>query len=86
MKCNCFNEIIEKVKESLKDKKELNISWQNEVFFFSEENNAPCVLKVESEYRRVKTNGLLYANKTKESVNVIMKYCPFCGELIKETK
>ena len=86
MKCNCFDEIIKKVREPLKEKNELDIKWQNGVFFFNEENNAPCVLKVESEYRRVKTNGEPYRNKTKDIVNVIMKYCPFCGEILKEEK
>ena len=86
MKCDCFDKTIELVKGTLEGKKELEVKWQNRIFFFGKEDNAPCVLKIESEYRQTKTNGMPYKNKTKDTFNVVMKYCPLCGTKINPNK
>lgn len=79
MKCNCFDEMIEAARKPLEGKNELNVKWQNRVYFLSEKPNAPVVLKIEREYRGVKVNGQPCKNKTKDAVSAILKYCPFCG-------
>ena len=83
MKCNCFDELLEVARKPLEGKNELEVKWQNRVFFLSGEPNAPTVLKIEREYRGVKVNGQPCKNKTKDSVNVVLKFCPFCSVQIK---
>ena len=79
MKCNCFESVIEKVKASIECKNELEVKWQNGMFWLAGGDNIPVALKIEAEYRQTKTNGQPYKNKTKETVNVKMRYCPLCG-------
>lgn len=82
--CNCFEKIIESVKDEYKDKKELNVGWENSTLFFDGKDHAPTVLQVNIDYKRVKTNGDLYSKKTKKEVRCLLKFCPFCGERIEE--
>lgn len=82
--CECFKKITDLVEKSLEGKNEVSVEWQNQTIFFNNKPHAPTVLKIDTEYRQRKVNGQPYRNKTKDSINVILKYCPFCGERIEE--
>ncbi len=78
-KCNCFDDVLKKVEDSIKCKNELEVKWQNKMYYLGEGNHIPVSLKIQSEWRQTKVNGQPYRNKTKEEVNVKMKFCPMCG-------
>lgn len=63
------------------DEKEIKI--YSPVAFISNYNYSSIpYLTFEIEYRKTKSNGELYKNKTTEKKNFICKYCPFCGRKI----
>lgn len=84
--CECFNKIIDSIKEEMKDKNEVNVEWQNKTYFLNGGDHAPTVLQVNTEHRRIKTNGQKYQKVTKDYVRCVLKYCPFCGKRIEEEK
>ncbi|MGG5572425.1 hypothetical protein [Vibrio diazotrophicus] len=86
-KCNCFNEMLEKVelsvKEQLKDtpmvEGSLKIDWQNRVFFIDGKPSAPIALYVNTEYQPLKRNGEPMKNKRSHQYGLKLSHCPFCG-------
>ena len=87
--CNCLKDTLGKIEVKLKevipkDVKEFKIGWQGEVFRF--DGGCGVGLYVEYEFRKTKSNGTLYANKTKNNSFVSMSFCPFCGESLKLIK
>ena len=82
--CECFKKITDLMESRLDGKNEVRVRWQNQTMFFDGKDHAPTTLKVETEYRAVKVNGQPYRNLTKDSISVILKYCPLCGERIEE--
>ena len=80
--CNCNDEMESKIKdkilESLEPHSEFDCNWDGKVFRF-DGKNGDVMLKLNYEYRGIKTNGEPKKNMTKSYVNISMKFCPFCG-------
>ena len=84
--CDCFTKTLERVGEKLKaqiPEKEaatLNAEWQNAALIF--EGNT-MVMKVSVpvayNYQKFKKSGEPHKNVTKDTINILMNYCPFCG-------
>ena len=80
--CECFKKTIELVKKQLEGKNEVEVEWEHRTFFFDGKEHAPTVLKVNTEYRGIRTNGEACKNKTKNSLSIILTFCPMCGKRI----
>ena len=83
--CNCFAEklilITDHIKPKLPEKyTDLNIEWEGYSFFLDGKPHVPVNPKVRIEYRRFKRDGEPKVNLTKDSVSMLARYCPFCGE------
>ena len=84
--CKCFVEHLKKVENekvlpSIKgNTSDFKINWVNEVFFFDSKEKIPVVIPIEYSYRGEKVDGSPCKNLTKGTVNMIMRFCPFCGE------
>lgn len=83
--CNCFAEklvlITDHIKPKLPEKyTDLNIDWEGYSFFMDGKPHVPVNPKVRIEYRGFKRNGDPKVNLTKDSVSMMARYCPFCGE------
>lgn len=83
--CNCFAEklvlITNHIKPELPEKyTDLNIDWEGYSFFMDGKPHVPVNPKVRIEYRGFKRNGDPKVNLTKDSVSMMARYCPFCGE------
>ncbi len=84
--CSCFNEHLEKIKQSIIEKilpdnaspETLEVDWENKVFRLDGKANN-VMLKLDCEYQQEKKNGDLYKNKTKHPISIEMAFCPFCG-------
>jgi len=82
--CNCFDEIKGKADKAIREQlpdgaTDIDVSWKPGVFIFSGGDRSPVPLELEVSYRKVKANGDPFKNVTRESVNILMKHCPFCG-------
>lgn len=82
--CNCFDEIKGKADKAIREQlpdgaTEIDVSWKPGVFIVSSSERAPVPLQLEVSYRKVKLNGDPAKNVTRETVNIHMKHCPFCG-------
>lgn len=91
--CGCFDQLLSNAKEKLLQgvKGEFvvgsaKVQWANEQYIIRERLTTAVVLPINTEIRRVRTNGEPYKNLTKETYNVLMDYCPFCGEKKEEEK
>ena len=83
--CNCFDEKLVLIKAHIKPQlpekhTDLNIEWEGYSFFTDGKPHVPVNPKVRIEYRGFKKNGDPKANLTKDSVSMLARYCPFCGE------
>jgi len=84
--CDCLKTFLAKITENLKgqlSEKEsatFRAEWQNAALIF--EGNA-MVMKVSVpvayNYQRFKKSGEPHKNLTRDTVNMLMSYCPFCG-------
>lgn len=89
--CNCFEENLKKIKEHLtpqlpEQRKELEIKWVGYSFFLDGKSHVPVNPKISVEYRGFKKNGDPKVGLTKDTVTVVARYCPFCGEDTKEVE
>lgn len=90
-KCNCFSEYLEKVKEQVipqipEGSSEIHLDWQNRVFLISGADYSPVNPKVEIEYRKPKKGGGFAKGMTRDTVSVMMNFCPFCGRKYQKEK
>lgn len=84
MKCNCLEEVLEKVSEQLKPKQKVldfKCDWKGRVLRF--DGGCGVGLYVSKEYTNIKKDGTPYKNKTKDEHFIAMSYCPFCGKSLK---
>jgi hypothetical protein len=89
--CKCFGGVLEKITDNLKGQlpeKEaatLKAEWQNAALVFEGNSMVSCVgMPVSYEYQKFKKSGEPHKNTTKDSVSMLMSYCPLCGEKIKK--
>jgi hypothetical protein len=89
--CKCFAEFLEKITENLKvqlPEKEaatLKAEWQNEgIFFGGGEMSKRAFMPVAYEYQQFKNSGEPYKNIKKGTTDLLMSYCPLCGEKIEK--
>ena len=83
--CNCFKETLDKVKEHIKPQlpekhSDLKVDWEGYSFILSGKPYIPVNPKINIEYRGFKKNGDPKSNLTKETMSIMARYCPFCGE------
>lgn len=88
--CNCMDEMLqmatERVKPNLPEHNPatLKFEWQNKMIRLDGSKNT-VMLPISIQYRRTKAGGSEYKNTTKDTINMAMTYCPFCGvEIEKE--
>ena len=89
--CKCFDEILEKVTENLKgqlperEAASFDAEWQNKSIVLGEKELTTRIgLPISYEFQKIKKSGEPYKNLTKDSIKVMMSYCPFCGESLKK--
>ena len=90
--CNCFDEVLLKMKKKVFEKldgtpfKDLEVKWKDYSFFLDGKPHVPVNPKIKIEYRRFKKNKEPMVNLTKDEVSIIARFCPFCGEDTKESE
>ncbi|MFV0511911.1 MAG: hypothetical protein ACK5M8_22060 [Shewanella algae] len=82
--CNCFQDLLEKVKSHLKDKipedaTEFEANWENSALILSSGDYSSVNPRINYSYRKVKRDGTNAKSLTRNSVSVFCDYCPFCG-------
>ncbi len=82
-KCNCFDEMLnryrEKVKEAIsQNATELEVDWEGYSYFFGGDYS-PVNPRLNVSYRDAKRNGEPCTRKTKDQVRILCNFCPFCG-------
>ena len=82
-KCNCFEKSLEQVKKHVLDHigavTEFEAEWVGSSFFLDGKDHVPVNPKVKYEYRGLKKDKTPKANKTKDEITLMARYCPFCG-------
>jgi hypothetical protein len=83
-RCNCFEEMLDKVKEHIAPKIpagaiDVNIDWDGRTFVLSKGEYAPVNPKVKIEYRAPKKAGGHTVNLKKDTVTMTASYCCYCG-------
>ncbi len=89
--CKCFDQVIEKVNEQLKqqlpekESETFRSRWKNQsIFLQAGAMSEKVALPIEYEYQKFKKSGEAYKNITRDSISVTMSYCPFCGCSLKK--
>ncbi|MBB5320444.1 hypothetical protein [Marinobacter oulmenensis] len=89
--CKCFDEVLAKVANKLRgripesESASFKADWQNKTIVFGEEELTTKIgLPISYEFQKIKKSGEPHKNLTKDSINVFMNYCPFCGTSLKE--
>ncbi len=89
--CKCFGVILEKVTENLrnqlpeKEQESFKARWENEALVMEDNSMALKVgIPVSYEYQKLKKSGEPMKNRTRDSVKLLMSYCPFCGCSLKK--
>jgi len=84
--CECFTKTLKRVNEKLKaqlfekEAATLNAEWQNAAIIFEENTVVMNVsVPVSYNYQKFKKSGEPHKNVTKDTINILMSYCPFCG-------
>lgn len=89
MVCNCIqrieNELLEKAKENekFKELKDITVSSKNMAFIFGDKGKVSLEPYMEFEIKAPHITKSGNERMKKESINVIVKFCPFCGKEIK---
>ncbi|HCP22321.1 hypothetical protein [Spongiibacter sp.] len=90
--CKCFDEVLGKVTDNLKGQLPENeaasfeAEWQNKSIVLGEKELTTKIgLPISYEFQKIKKSGEPYKNLTKDSIKVMMIYCPFCGESLKKS-
>ena len=89
--CKCFDVMLEKVAENLREQLPANeresfeAQWDNQAFVIEGDAMTKKVgLPVSYEYQKRKKSGEPHKSRTKGDVKMMMNYCPFCGESLKK--
>lgn len=87
----CFDVMLDKVAENLrqqlpeKERASFKAQWENRAFVIEGDVMTTKIgLPVSYEYQKLKKSGEPHKSLTKGDVKMMMSYCPFCGESLKE--
>jgi len=84
MKCKCFEDLEQKVKEKCTkaNMTDIECGFKHRALVMTESPYSLVMLPVEFSYRLIKKDGSKGKNTRTETVSIAPTYCPFCGEKI----
>ncbi|BCK23882.1 hypothetical protein DYB95_07025 [Vibrio cholerae] len=86
--CKCFEKTLEEMKAKAMEKlpegaTDVSVTWDNYSYFFTGDY-VPVNPTIRLSYRGVKKDKTPAKNLTKEFVNILCSYCPFCGRKVEK--
>lgn len=84
--CECFETVKKKHDAQMLSKMKnfrpetFKSEWDSQAFVMGDDTiETRHKITLTSKYRRVKNDNTDYAKETRDQANILMTYCPFCG-------